>query len=284
MSMNFALRGNYVFSRVYSGGAIMAALKHAPLIYTIGMIQFPKVPRVERFIDPFLDKIRNTYPLVDEVKVPIFNTNFSPQGIQIGQHESRFWQFMSVDRKWGFILTEQALCLHTVDYRDFPDFSNRFQKGIELLLKVPEIGIDWVITLGIRYVNLVIAKANHTLNDYIDSWALPIEPPRSQLSIIEGAYVARYTTSVGELRLQSLRNPPYTLPPELQSPLIVKNGWVRNHPTTDFALIDIDHSITFPQPLNMKTKEVFKHLQDLRDISKEIFTSVGTEFAHKTWR
>ncbi len=169
-------------------------------------------------------------------------------------------------------------------YRDFPDFSNRFQKGVEPLLKVPGIGIDWVTALGIRYVNLVIAKAPHTLNDYVDSWALPIEPPRSQLSIIEGAYVARYTTSVGELRLQSLRNPQYTLPPELQSPLIVKNGWIQNRPATDFALIDIDHSITFPQPLSMKTKEILKHLQDLRDISKEVFTSVGTEFAHKAWR
>ena len=65
------------------------------------------------------------------------------------------------------------------------------------------------------------------------------------MSIIEGAYVARYKTEVGELRLQSLRNPQFTLPPELQSPLIVKNGWIRNRPGTDFALVDIDHSITF---------------------------------------
>lgn len=51
-----------VFSRVYSGGDNMTALKNAPLIYTLGMIQFPKVPGIERFIDLFLDKIRNEYP------------------------------------------------------------------------------------------------------------------------------------------------------------------------------------------------------------------------------
>jgi uncharacterized protein (TIGR04255 family) len=261
----------------------MTALKNTPLIYTLGMIQFPKVPGIERFIDPFLDKIRNEYPLVDEVKVPVFNADFSPQGIQIGQYESKLWQFMSVDRKWGFILTEQALCLHTVDYRDFSNFSNHFQKGLEAFLKVPGIGIDWVTALGIRYVNLVVAKGNHSLKDYLDSWVLPTEPPRSQLSIIEGAYVARYKTDIGELRLQSMRNPQYTLPPELQSPLIVKNGWIQSRPETDFALIDIDHSITFSQPASMKTKEILKHLKELRGISKEVFISVGTKFSHAAW-
>lgn len=258
--------------------------ENAPLIYTLGMIQFPKIPGVERFVDLFLDKIRSEYPLVDEVKMPVFNADISPQGIQIGQHESRLWQFTSVDRKWGFILTDQALCLHTDGYRDFSDFSHRFQKGLEFFLKVPEIGVDWMTALGIRYVNLVITESNHSLKDYLNSWTLPTEPPKSQLSIIEGAYAARYKTEVGELRLQSLRNPQFTLPPELQSPLIVKNGWIRSRPGTDFALIDIDHCITFPQPANMKAKDAIKHLKDLRGISKEVFISVGTEFAHKTWR
>ena len=79
----------------------MTALKNAPLIYTLGMIQFPKIPGIERFVDLFLDKIRSEYPLVDEVKVPVFNADFSPQGIQIGQHESRLWQFTSSGSEMG---------------------------------------------------------------------------------------------------------------------------------------------------------------------------------------
>jgi len=262
----------------------MAVLKNAPLIYTLGMIQFPRVPGIERFIDPFLDKIRNQYPLVDEIKVPIFNADFSPQGIQIGQSESKLWQFMCVDRKWGFILTEQALCLHTVEYLDFPHFAKRFQNGLEALLQIPGIAIEWMTALGVRYVNLMIAKANYSLKDYLDSWVLPVEPPHSKLSLVEGAYVVRYKTDVGELRLQSLLNPQYTLPPELQSQLIVKNEWIASRPTTDFALIDIDHYMTFSQPVSMKTKDVLKRLKDLRSISRDVFMSVGTEFAHKAWR
>lgn len=262
----------------------MTALKNAPLIYTLGMVQFPKIPNVERFVDLFLDTIRSQYPLVDEVKVPVFNANFSPHGIQIGQYESRVWQFISVDRKWGFILTDQSLCLHTVEYRDFSDFSHRFQKGLESFLKVPEIALDWMTALGIRYVNLITTESKHSLKNYLNPWALPAEPSKTQLSIIEGAYVVRYKTEMGELRLQSLLNPQLTLPPELQSPLIVKNGWIWDRPITDFALIDIDHCITFPQPANIKVKDAIRHLKDLHGISKEVFISIGTEFAHKTWR
>lgn len=91
-------------------------------------------------------------------------------------------------------------------------------------------------------------------------------------------------TNKGELRLQSMRNPQYTLPPELQSPLIVKNGWIHKRPTTDFVLIDIDHNITLSQPVNIKTKDVLKQLAGLREISKAVFDSVGTKFSHEAWR
>lgn len=262
----------------------MTRLKHAPLIYSLGMIQFPKIPNVERFVDFFLDEIRNEYPLSNEVRVPIYTADFSPQGIQMGQQESKLFQFLSVDQKWGFILTEQGLFLHSVNYQDFEDFSTRFYKGLEALVRIPDIEIHWITALGIRYVNLIVSKSKYELNEYIHSWVLPNEPSQSQLSIIQSAYVARYKTEIGELRLQSLRNPQFTLPPELQSPLILKNGWIKERPEADFALIDIDHSITYSQPIKIETKKIIQNLSDLQGISKTVFESIGTDFAHKEWR
>jgi uncharacterized protein (TIGR04255 family) len=259
-------------------------LKHAPLVYTLGMVQFPKIPGVERFTDNFLDKIRNEYPLLDEVKAPVYTTDFSPQGIQVGQQESRLAQFLSIDKKWGFILTEQGLYLHSIDYQDFNNFVGRFQNGIEALLNLQDIGIQWIRSVGIRYVNLITPKSKHELNEYIHPWVLPNEPTDSQLSIIQSAYVARYKTKIGELRLQSLRNPQFTLPPELQSPLILKNEWIKERPQSDFALIDIDHSISFEQPVKIDKKKVIKDLTNLRAISSSVFKSLGTDFALKEWK
>lgn len=258
-------------------------LKRSPLVYTLGMVQFPKVPRIERFTDSFLDKIRNKYPLLDEVNFPVYTADFSPQGIQMGQQESRLAQFLSIDKKWGFILTDQGLFLHSIDYQDFNDFIGRFQVGLEALLNLPEIAIQWVRSIGIRYVNLITPKNKHELNEYIHAWVLPNQPTDSELTIVQSAYVARYKTKIGELRLQSLRNPQFTLPPELQSPLILKNKWIKERPQTDFALIDIDHSITFERPIKIGTKKVSENLTNLRSISSSVFKSIGTPFAQKEW-
>lgn len=262
----------------------MTHLKHAPLVYVLGMIQFPKIPGIERFVDYFLDAIRKEYPLSDEVKVPVYTADFSSQGIQTGHHESRLSQFLSVDGKWGFILTEQGLFLHTVSYRDFEDFSSRFRAGLEALLKVENIGIHWITAVGVRYINLVIPQSTHKLNAYIHAWVLPEEPSNPLLSLVQSAYIARYKTEIGELRLQSLRNPQFTLPPELQSALLVKNGWVKARPEKDFALIDIDHSIAYPQPIKIESKQIMKTFSGLRGISKSVFESIGTEFALKEWK
>jgi uncharacterized protein (TIGR04255 family) len=261
----------------------MKKLKNAPLIYTIGLIKFPRIPAVDRFIDSFHDKIRSEYPLGDEFKISVLNADFGSQGVQFAQQENKVWQFTSVDQDWAFVLTDQSLCLHTVNYQDFSYFADRFKKGLNTLLQTPDIGIEWAIMIGLRYVNLVSAKGNDKLNDYLQPWILPPEPPQGSLTIIQGAHVTRYSTEIGELRMQVLKNPQFTLPPELQSPLIIKNEWVKNRPETDFALVDIDHSITFTHPVKITLSSAIKNLSDLNRISKVVFESTGTKLSHKSW-
>ncbi len=261
---------------------MMTNLKNAPLIYTLGMINFPQVPDIKRFKDKFFDKIRHDYPLPDDVKVRVVNTGFSTQGISLSQIENELWQFSSIDKKWGIILTDQSLCIHTVDYYDFLNFSNRFKKTLSALLEVPSIDIEWMTSIGFRYVNLIETHNNETLDKYILSWVLPEIPPQESLSIIEGAYFARYKTTIGELRLQALRNPPFTLPIELQSSLTIKNGWLKARPDNDFAIVDIDHSMVCYQ-CSINLSDALEKLEGLRKQAKTVFDSIGTDFAKKYW-
>jgi len=262
----------------------MKKLKNAPLIYTIGVIKFPRIPALDRFIDSFHDKIRSEYPLDDECKVSIFNADFGSKGVQFIQQENKIWQFTSVDKDWAFVLTDQSLCLHTVNYQDFPYFTDRFKKGFNALLQTPDIGIEWTVMIGLRYVNLISAKGDDKLNDYLQPWVLPPESPSGTLTMIQGAHVTRYYTKMGELRMQVLQNPQFTLPPELQSPLIIKNEWMKSRPETDFALIDIDHSIIFDVPAKITLSSSIKHLTDLNVISTSIFESIGTQLSQKKWK
>lgn len=261
----------------------MANLKHAPLVYTLGMFQFPRIPDIGRFADKFLDRIRGEYPLSDCVSMPIVSAEFGPQGIQISQQDSKSWQFLSIDRNWGFILNEHSLCLHTVQYHDFSDFATRFNSGLTALLSVEDIGIRWVTSLGIRYIDMIVPGEN-TLQEFLQPWLLPAVPPDSHMTIVEGAYVARYRTDLGELRLQAMRNPPFTLPPELQSPLIAKNGWAKERPSKEFAVIDTDHGITYSAPKSIEISEIMSSLDRLHLASKKVFESMSTPLAAKMWR
>lgn len=262
----------------------MTNLKNAPLVYTIGVIKFPRIPNMERFTDGFHDKIRNEYPINDVFKVSVLNADFSSQGFQFAHSDSKVWQFTSVDLNWAFVLSDQTFCLHTVDYHDFLQFAERFLIGLNAIINISEIGMDWMTAVGIRYVNLIDIEAHKTVSEYIQSWVLPLEPSNEFLKTIEGAYVTRYKTDIGELRLQTLRNPQFTLPPELQSPLIIKNKWIKNRPKHEFVLIDIDHSITFDQPVKIEPQKVMKEFSILRETSKMVFESTGTKLAHKVWR
>lgn len=262
----------------------MANWKNAPLIYTLGMIQFPRVPNIERFIDSFFDRIRTDFPLDDFVSVPVVSANVGPKGMEISQSESKMWQFCSIDRTWGFILNEQSLCLHTVKYHDSTDFAARLRIGLQALLQVPDIGIVWTTALGIRYVDLVQPRAGETLAKYLQPWLLPSQPADIPVTIVEGNYIARYRTEIGELRLQSWRNPPFTLSPELQSPFLTMNKWVVDRPDGEFALVDTDHGIVFTEPEQTDIDKILAWLKDLHEVPKQIFQAMGTLDASTYWR
>jgi uncharacterized protein (TIGR04255 family) len=259
-------------------------MKHAPLIYTIGMIQFPRVPHLERYIDKFLELVRAQYPFDDQSTSQTFNANISSDGIKMeSPQETKLWQFASVDRKWGIILSDQAFCLHTASYHDFQGFSQRFKEGISTLKKVPDIDISWIRSVGLRYVNLIVPKDKMTLQDYLQPWVLPGEPPKVPLKPIQGICAVRYKTDCGELRLQTLQNPPFILPPELNSPFVLKNGWVKDNPTSEYAVIDIDHGTVYPTPLKFEVNGVINTLGHLRKISRKVFDKIGREKAIKMW-
>ena len=99
--------------------------------------------------------------------------------------ETKLWQFASIDRKWGIILSDQAFYLHTASYHDFAGFAERLKAGIIALKGVPDMDIDWVTSVGIRYVNLIAPKEKTKLQEYLQSWVLPGTPPHASLEEIQ---------------------------------------------------------------------------------------------------
>jgi uncharacterized protein (TIGR04255 family) len=264
----------------------MTNMPDAPLIYTLGVVRFPRVPDIGRFAGGFHDLIRSSHPLADDISAPLVSANFGPEGLRIEQHDTKLLQFASPDRKWAFLLTDEVLGLHTVDCIDHRDFVARFRTGLEALIQVPGIGIEWLEAVGIRYVDLVVPRRGEKLVEYLKSWVLPAEVPdiAGGMALRECIYVATYQTSVGELRFQALRNPPTTLPPELDTPLVQRNGWKHHVPDREFAVLDADHGCRFEMPVSMDIDMVCVRLLELRQTVKDLFLAAGTEHAVRTWR
>jgi uncharacterized protein (TIGR04255 family) len=257
---------------------------NAPLVYTLGVVRFPRIPKVVRFADEFHDLIRHVYPVFDEIPLQVKTVKVGPDNeVDVQNVDASMMQFATHDRTWGVLLTEEVVALHTNSYVDHGNFIERFQFGLRALLSVPDIAIEWMEAVGLRYIDLVVPRDGERLVEYLNEWVLPPDAPNMKFR--EGVSVATYDTSVGGvMRFASLRNPQSTLPPDLETPIVNLNNWRRPRPETDFVVMDMDHGHQFTPSVKIDVDMVGKTLSDLRSVSKTLFESTGKKHAMKIWR
>ncbi len=266
----------------------MSNMLNAPLVYTIGVLRFPPIPKIEEFKSAFLGAFRKTYPQPDEIAMNFVRANIAvgPDAkSQIDSHEMKMFQFASPDRGWALILSESLFGLHTSKYVDHDDFVQRFREGLQMFLGIQDLSLEWIEAIGFRYVDLVKPLAGEPLQGYLRNWVLPPLPEvAGKLDIVQGMYIAQYKTPYGDLRFQSLRNPPMSLPLDLNTPFVQKNDWVPEMPTGDFALMDIDHGCHFNPLKKINVEMICSNLLELRSSSRELFDQAGTPHAMNVWK
>jgi uncharacterized protein (TIGR04255 family) len=258
----------------------MANMPNAPLVYTLGVVRFPTILEIHRYVPAFHESIREAFPHFDDVTMPMINATIGPDGFQIREVTTRLFQFASADRSWAIILSDTMLGVHTVSYKDHEDFIEKLISSFNTLKAVPGIKLNLVEALGLRYVDLIVPKEGLTLADYIQPWALPTTPPTlvdTPVEPVEGVYVASFRTEAGDLRFQALRNPPTTLPPELDGPLINANGWLRDRPNVEFALVDTDVGRHFTPPVDADQEFLVVRLRALHKVVRAVFDGLGTD-------
>src|SRR5579859_1323172 len=97
----------------------MSNMPNAPLIYTVGVVRFPRVPGIAKYATAFLEAVRGTYPQFDDFTLSFVRANInlnSEKQSEIDRSEVKLFQFASPDRKWGLFLTEEIFGLHTSAY------------------------------------------------------------------------------------------------------------------------------------------------------------------------
>lgn len=261
----------------------MPQLLNAPLVYTIALVRFPRIPNVEEFSDLFFSQIREHYPHDGLFVQDLVDAEIGPNGLQLRQDKRQIWQYLAPERNCGFLLANDCLCFHTNAYKDSKIFLQRFQYGLNKLQQLEGINLNYINVLGYRYVDLVTPTEESTLSDHLESWVLPKDFLSPEVEIQEGIYIAKYKTKIGTLNFQAIKNPGITLPPDLQTNFMDANKWIPQRPSTDFAVIDTDHYSEFKQQA-FDVDFIISHLNELHIVpSKVIFEAIGTKKAKKHW-
>jgi uncharacterized protein (TIGR04255 family) len=263
-------------------------MQNAPLIYTIAIVRFPRIPGIGKYTNVLLEAVRSAYPQFDEFTLSFVWANININLIlnaksEIDRGELKMLQFATPDRKWALLLTDEIFALHTSAYFDSENFVARFKDGLKAILNVTELRIEWMEAIGFRYLNLVKPRPCESLDAYFQTWALPPKPDIKSIDLLQGMYVAAYRTKFGDLRFQLLRKPPIVFPIDLHSPAVQKNGWMIPAPEGDFAVMDIDHGCHFSPLEPIDIDVIGDRILSLRSISRKLFDQAGTEHAKEIW-
>lgn len=263
----------------------MTNLPQAPLVYTLGVVHFPAVPEIDRFVPRFHDAVRERYPILSSMQMAQANVQMSSDGLKVDQSIAPLWQFASPDRRWGFVLSPQVLALHTVGYESHGSFAEAFAWGLRALVEVPDVKLAYAEAVGIRYVNRIVPQEGEDLRDYLKTSVLPPAFEEVEgLDLAEAVYVSRYVTEEGEMRFQVLLNPPSVLPLELETPLVRENGWTVDRPERAFAVVDTDYGTRFPSLKVMDVGGMKDHMLRLIFVAKAVFEGMATDYAKRVWK
>lgn len=266
----------------------MAAMSNAPLCYTLAMVRFPRIINTEKFVGAFQERVKERFPLLDECSNQGIEIESGASGPNIRMVSEKTWQFSDLERGHAIILGHEFIVLHAgVKYGGHEDFISRFGYAVDALQSID--GLSSVMTaLGYRYVDVVASgdDENDALDKYLQAWTMPTSNLglSARLKLIDSVFVAGFRTPGGVMRFQCLRNPPTTLPPELDSEFVRRNGWILPRPATDFVLLDIDHASVLSSPLAIDMSVVKRELKALRDPATELFKSAVTPHALHVWQ
>jgi uncharacterized protein (TIGR04255 family) len=264
-------------------------MRFAPLRYTLAMARFPRNTNVGQHVPAFQELVGARYPLFERLDNRAVNLKVGPQGAEVETTADEIWQFSEASRSHAVILGGEYLVLHAgADYEGHEKFVDRFCELIDAYCKVD--GLRTVlIGAGYRYVDLIVPRPalQENLGHYLQPWVLPpelLDMHDDGVEPIDSIFVGGFRTNEGVMRLQIIRRPPGTMPPDLDTKFVRDNGWVDDRPADDFALLDIDHGTTMAVPVELSSDGARKLLLELRIPPARLFDKATTDHAKKVWR
>ena len=251
-------------------------LKQSPLVYVIIHLRTAAVVSLDRYIPEIQEHLRRSgFPKF--IKNKVFEIKFEggtePKAITADRFE-----FQSRDGRTGVVLSENAIALHTNDYKHFDEFLATFDKALSLIN--PVLNIEFADRLGLRYIDLVRLSEGESFQQYMtgdilgpDSTTFGVAKSMSRFELVGLSDVGTFA-----LRHWQMSNGNF-LPPDLLPSTL-------NHPTAlnveeVVSLLDLDHY--FERQLDFDADEIKQAAWRLHDNLDRAFRKIVTEFALAKW-
>lgn len=259
-------------------------LKRAPLVYTVAMVEYAPVPKMEDYIDDILESLRSDYPDIGEYFTQSWEVNFKELGmVESREKKNKNWKLNNVDCTWGVSINDNCVILQTTKYTHFDEFSQKLTKILEVICQIAHI--KYTKKIGIRYIDNIFATEQLPLNAQVkDNFLSPdisdeLSPAHSRM---EHAYES--TEGVLYLRCFSLKN--HQRVPQDLIPLVQQLGdysTLMKPINEKFLLLDTDHIYIPTSLIKLSIDNVITKLDFLHQGASMAFRQVVTEEALSFW-
>lgn len=253
-------------------------LKSPPVYLTLVQVRFSPILKLDAYIPSIQEALRKDYPDFREttevgVKVSVVDGQPKPE-----PDMQQRWFFGDQSKRHQFVLHREALTLQSTDYGTFEGFSERFQKGLEVVHSVAALSL--VSRIGLRYLDRVAPLgADEKLEQYLVPGAMGLT------SALEGTAEHSYCETlakVGDVKLRVrvfIRDSELSVPPDvgvLELKVADRFKGKRLH-----AIVDSDGFVELREPFTMDA--VQHYLGEIHKVIGKSFKSITTLHARDMW-
>lgn len=261
-------------------------LRHAPLLYTLAMLRFENQQIGSEQSSKIRAELEKEFPRFDDHKIKAVRTQLADE-VSIESEEITEYHGENLERTSGFLLRNDGLFFHTIDYVKYEAFEKSLKKVLRIVHKV--LKFEYYQAVGIRYIDYIRLGSLDAIDDYVQKGLLgfPINNRDMKATQTVCETIAERGEFAIRLRCSKVPGRVFPIPVDLQPltrHLDVMAKLPPKPPDEDVILLDTD---CFHKQLELREFDLTATLEkfdEMHNIASSVFKAAVTGDAWKEWK
>lgn len=269
---------------------LYGTLSKAPVIYTLFMLKIPPEPQLESKLPVIRESLKDLYPLYEpasqkglQIKVGSNGTNDLSTFIKQEHH------FLNAEKTTGVVVTDDGVFLHTTEYVNFDDFSQKIKFVLTEMSAI--LNIKVYLAVGFRMIDVITPDKKGNFKAYLKPRYLPHEldiGTNHDLKWNSGDQAFKYQTAFGQLIFKchwSSGNVKFGIPADISN-IALKLNHKEQFDGKAIVILDTDH-VMFDKAgkaMLLSIDTLMRQVDSMHDIASSVFLDAVTKKAINIWR